>query len=178
MSFGPARLAGLAVLCGVLGLSLGAGCRAGGKGGPGLFGGGRFPAVIQRVACLYDPKPWLNQDVEGDRKPEGIHYRAFLDPGTGRGVLKEGRFHIEMYAVEQDESGEATRTLVSDWIYSTDAYPRIKSEIFGLGYHIQLVWASKDIAGKDIELVTRFEDSAGNVATAGTYKKRVPVFAF
>ena len=42
---------------------------------------------IRRVVCVYDQRPWLNLDRAADRDPEGVRFRVFLDPGTGRGVL-------------------------------------------------------------------------------------------
>ena len=136
-------------------------------------------AVIRRVACVYDQKPWLNLDAAGDRDPEGIRFRAFLDPGTGRGVLAEGTFHVDMYRIERVGSGEVTRSLISDWHYPTSAVPSIaKPGMLGPGYVLQLRWATKDVAGHEIELVTRFEDPFGNVVRAGTKRLRVPKYGF
>jgi len=130
--------------------------------------------AIRNVACLYDPKPWISVDKAGDRDPEGVQYRVFLDPGTGRGVLRDGVLHIEMYQIDAKPEGGG-RTLVSDWIYPTKDIPPIRSNVLGMGYHLRLRWAKKAMVGHEVELVTRFEDAEGNtIATAGTKRLRVP----
>lgn len=139
--------------------------------------GQRSKATIRRVPCLYDQRPWLNLDATGDRDPEGFYFRTFLDPGTGRGVLADGTFHVEMYIVERDAQGQLQRRLASDWHYPTSQINTITSPILGRGYLIQLRWASKDTAGKEIEVITRFEDPAGNVVRAGTKRLRVPKYS-
>ncbi len=128
---------------------------------------------IQRVFSLYDQRPWLNLDEAGDRDPEGFHYRIFLDDGTGRGVLRDGVFHIAMYRIERGAQGEIDRTLVSDWHYPTSKFSQIKSKLLGFGYHVRLRWASKDIAGTEVEVVTRFEGPDGNTVSAGTKRLRI-----
>ena len=133
---------------------------------------------IRDVACLYDQKPWLSYDALGDRDPEGIQFRLFLDPGTGRGVLRDGTFHFQMYQIGRTPSGQPDRTLVSDWHYPTSTFSTVQSEFLGMGYSIRLRWASKGVAGNEIELVTRYEDPNGNVVGAGTKRFRVPKFAY
>ena len=141
---------------------------------------GRRPAAedrlrpIVRVFTMFYQKPWLNLDVAGDRDPEGIEYRVFLDPGTGRGVARDGVFLIAMYSIERIASGGIERTLVSDWKYATSSFGELESSLLGRGYLVRLRWASKDIAGKEIEIVTRFENPGGNVVSAGTKRFRVP----
>lgn len=130
--------------------------------------------IVRRVRCLYEQRPWLNLDRAGDRDPEGIRYRVFLDAGTGRGVLREGMFHIQMYQIGRDENGEMTRTMVSDWHYPTSAVHTIaKPGKLGEGYFLHLRWATKDVAGHEIEIITNFVDEHGNTARSGT--KRIPV---
>jgi hypothetical protein len=129
------------------------------------------------VRCLYDQRPWLNLDKAGDRDPEGICYRVFLDPGTGRGVLAEGTFHIEMYQIDRSLEGELTRTLVSDWHYPTSAVHTIAEPgMLGEGYFLHLMWASKEIAGNEIEIITQFEDKAGRKVRSATKTWRVPKY--
>lgn len=133
--------------------------------------------AIRRMACLFDQRPWLNLDAAGDRDPEGVWYRAFLDPGTGKGVHAEGHFHIEMYMIERTPDAKPTRTLVSDWHYPSSAISRIKKPgMLGDGYVLQLRWAHKSVAGSEIEIITRFEDALGNVTRAGTKRLRVPKY--
>ncbi len=133
----------------------------------------RQPAV-RRVVCLYDQRPWLNLDAAGDRDPEGIHYRVYLDAGKGKGELRDGAFHIQMYLIEPKSPDEIQRTLVSDWELPTSRFTPVESKILGMGYHLRLRWASKDIAGHQIEVITQFKDPDGNVVRSGTKRLRVP----
>ena len=134
----------------------------------------KMRSPIRHVFCIYDQKPWLNMDAAGDRDPEGIQYRAFLLPGTDKGVQRDGTFHIEMYRIDRKSPGEIERTLVSDWHYPTTAFQPVKGKVLGMGYHIRLRWATKDIAGREIELITQYEDTGGNVVRSGTKRLRVP----
>ncbi len=130
--------------------------------------------VIRHVRCLYEHRPWLNLDRAGDRDPEGIRYRVFLDAGDSRGVLRDGMFHIELYMIGRDDQGEPTRRLVSDWHYPTSKVHTIaKPGKLGEGYFLYLRWARKDVAGHEIEIITKFQDEYGNTARSGT--KRIPV---
>ena len=36
---------------------------------------------VRRVVCLYQQSPWISVDLAGDRDPEGIQFRVFLDAG-------------------------------------------------------------------------------------------------
>ena len=138
----------------------------------------RKPGVVRRVRCIYDQTPWLNVDRSGDRDPEGVRYRVFLDTGQGKGVLRAGTFHTELYVVDRDEKGRLTRTLASDWHYPTSAFHTIaRPGALGNGYFVHLVWAHKDIAGHDIEIITQFEDPDGNIAKSGTKGLRVPKYS-
>jgi hypothetical protein len=132
---------------------------------------------VQRLVCLYDQKPWLNLDTGGDLDPEGIHYRVFLDTGAGKGVHLDGTFRIELYRIDRKPpDNKMERTLVSDWRYPSSDFQAVRSATLGTGYHLRLRWASKDIAGNEIEVVTLFEDSDGNVARSGTKRLRVPKY--
>jgi len=131
---------------------------------------------IRNVICLYDQKPWINADAAGDLDPEGVQFRVFLDAGDGKGVQREGMIHVEMYRIGEDGNGKRTRTLVSDWHYPTSRYHRVSARILGLGYHVQLRWAKKDIAGSEVEVVTQFEDIDGNITRGATKRLRVPKF--
>lgn len=136
---------------------------------------------IRRVRCLYEQRPWLNLDKAGDRDPEGIRYRAFLDPetGEGRGVLRDGMFHIELYRIDRTIDGTIQRTLASDWHYPTsDVHTIAKPGMLGEGYFVHLVWADKGIAGKEIELITTFEDPDGRKARSATKRMRVPKYEY
>lgn len=133
------------------------------------------PPPIRAVRCIYEFKPWLNLDKAGDADPEGIRYRVYLDPGTGRGVLRDGTFHVEMYRIQRTGSEGVKRTLVSDWHYPTSKINRIaKAGMLGEGYYLHLVWASKEIAGCEIEIITQFEDPEGRIARSGTKRLAVP----
>ena len=100
-----------------------------------------------------------------------------LDPGTGRGVMAEGTFHIEMYQLGRSEDGELTRTLVSDWHYPTsDVHTIAKPGMLGDGYFLHLMWATKEIAGKEIEIITQFEDAQGHTVRSETKRFRVPKY--
>jgi len=155
------------------------GCRSGDGSRAGHGRAQRHAPIVRRIACIYDQKPWINLDLAGDRDPEGVSVRVFLDPGTGRGVLVDGTFHIEMYRI--DRSGDASqpaRKLISDWHYASSEVPRIaRPGMLGNGYVLQLRWATKDVPGHEIELITRFEDRFGNLTQAGTKRLRVPKYA-
>ena len=102
--------------------------------------------------------------------------RVFLDDGGGKGVLREGVFHVEMYQLSRDAGGSPQRTLVSDWHYPTSKFPKVAARILGDGYHLHLRWATKETAGHEIELITRFEDANGNVLRSATKRFRVPKY--
>lgn len=131
---------------------------------------------VCRVICLFDQKPWLNLDVSGDRDPEGIYYRVFLDAGDNKGVHRNGTLRVEMYQIDRNESGEVQRTLVSDWELPTSGFQPVKSKMIGMGYHVRLVWARKDIPGHEVELITQYRDPDGNVVRSGTKRLRVPKY--
>lgn len=131
---------------------------------------------IVRVRCIYTQKPWLNLDAAGDRDPEGIGFRVFLDPGKGRCILREGTFHIEMYQISRKNNELIERILISDWHYDASDFTTVDSKILGFGYHLRLRWATKDVANKEIELIVRFEDNFGNSARSGTKRFRVPKY--
>ncbi len=133
---------------------------------------------IADVACLYEQKPWLNLDAASDRTPEGIRFRVFLDPGDGRGVLRDGTLHVEMYQVKGTAAGGLERTLVSDWHYPMDALSPVRSKLLGMGYMVRLGWARKDLAGQEVELTARFEQPDGLSVVSGTKRLRIPKYAF
>lgn len=115
--------------------------------------------------------------MSGDRDPEGIQYRIFLDAGGDKGVAREGTIHIEMYRVGRDAKGGQTRELVSDWHYPTSQFRQVSASLMGMGYQVQLRWAKKDIAGSEIEIVTQFEDPQGNITRGATKRLRVPKYS-
>lgn len=131
---------------------------------------------IRHLLCLYEHKPWLNLDMAGDNDPEGIEYRVFLLTGSSKGVLREGTFHIEMYWFQRDSEGGVERTLASDWHYPTTVFQTVRG-VLGMGYHIGLRWATKAMAGSEIELITRFEDVDGRSVRSATKRLRVPKYA-
>ena len=136
---------------------------------------------IRRVRCLYEQRPWLNLDKAGDQDPEGIRYRVYLDPDTGaaKGVCRDGTFHIELYRIDRLGESKIKRTLASDWHYPTSAVHKIaKPGMLGEGYFVHLVWADKDIAGHEIEIITWFEDPEGRRARSGTKRLKVPKYDF
>jgi len=148
-----------------------AGCQAMGKPRPNP----RIPAV-RRVVCLYDATPWLNLDRAGDLNPEGFRFRVFLDTGNGRGSKVAGTLHVEMYRLERDpKTDRMTRKLVSDWHYPTADLPQIVHPgMLGDGYFPQLVWADKDLAGSEVDVVVSFEDENGNMVRAATKRLKIP----
>lgn len=135
------------------------------------------PVAIQRIACVYDQRPWLNLDLHGDRSPEGFWFRAYLDPGGGKGVFADGQFKIELYEITRAANGEPQRRLAGDWHYRSNEVNTIaKPGMLGRGYWVQLGWTDANLAGKEIEIVTRFEDTFGNIARAGVKRLRVPKY--
>lgn len=131
---------------------------------------------VVSLICLFDQKPWFNADASGDRDPEGIQYRVFLNTGGDKSVPRDGTFHIEMYRFGRDEKGAQTRELVSDWHYPTSQFTVVSAALMGIGYHVQLRWARKDIAGSEVEIVTQFEDPEGNITRGATKRLRVPKY--
>ena len=134
------------------------GCQSGQPAGsPGAARTQRIsePRVIA-VRCLYDQRPWLNLDKAGDRNPEGIRFRAFLDTGSGKGVLRDGTFHVEMYQVRWTSDDQVERKLISDWHYDTSDVHRIaKPGMLGDGYFLHLAWTDRSIPGSEVEIVTK-----------------------
>jgi len=170
------------VAVGVVLLALVAGgCRGADRAGAGSqtssLRRSRSSPQIHGVRCLYDQKPWVNADAAGDPDPEGIRYRVFLDPGDGKCGLRNGSFHIELYQITRTPTGETERTLVSDWNYPTSEFGTILSKILGKGYHIQLRWAKKDIAGHEVEMITQYIDPDGNTTRSATKRLRVPKYS-
>ncbi len=135
---------------------------------------------IRCVRCLYEQWPWLNLDREGDRDPEGIRYRIYLDPetGEGKGVHRDGMLHIEIYRIDQIAERKIKRTLVSDYHYPTSAVHKVGKGMLGDGYLVKLVWADKDLAGREIELITSYEDPFGKKARSGTKRFKVPKYDY
>lgn len=168
----------VALRCALLAAVAVCGCRSPDHRPNGAIARQSSRGSLVRLACLYDQKPWLNLDKAGDRDPEGMHYIVFAHRGGARGVFVDGTFHIEMYQIDRNAAGELERKLVSDWIVPTDTVQQVKSKLWGEGYHLQLRWATKDIAGHEIELVTRFKDRHGNVAVAGIKQFRVPRYSY
>jgi len=132
---------------------------------------------VHGVRCLFDQKPWLNVDAAGDPDPEGICYRVFLDTGSGKGVLRDGTFYVEMYEIRRGPSGEFERKLASDWRYPTSELGTVSAKILGKGYKLQLRWAKKDTAGHEIEVITQFIDRDGNTTRSATKRLRVPKYS-
>jgi hypothetical protein len=161
-----------------------AGCQAPSAGGKSRAGAStaarrrtQLPPPVRRVRCIYEQRPWLNLDEAGDRDPEGIRYRIFLDVGAGRGVLREGKFHVKMYRVDRVQEDDVKRTLVSDWDYPTSSVHTIaRPGMLGEGYFLHLRWADKEIAGNEVEIITWFEDVHGRMAKSGTKRLRVPKY--
>lgn len=157
------------------------GCRASGTASPGptrpASRANRPEMQVRRVVQVFDQRPWLNLDAAGDRNFEGIAYRVFLDDGRGRGALREGTLHVEMYRIRKSSDGTIQRELVSDWHYPTGDVPRIAEPgMLGPGYFLHLRWARKDIMGSEIEVVTMFEDQEGRIIRSGTKRLRVPKY--
>ncbi len=129
------------------------------------------------MICLFDQRPWISADAQGDRDPEGLQYRIFLNAGGGKGVAREGTFHIEMYRFRRDDKGVQTRELASDWHYPTSQFSKVSAKLMGVGYQVQLRWAKKDMAGNEVELITQFEDPEGNITRGSTKRLRVPKYS-
>jgi hypothetical protein len=164
------------ILAGCALILLTCGCRSSGRSGAS---GGLFASEqprVRHVICLYDRRPWLSADVEGDRDPEGFRYRVFLDVGKKGGVHLDGTFHINMYSVGRGKDGKKTRELISDWHYPTTTFTAIRAKILGDGYLLSLRWARKDTAGRDVEIVTTFEDPSGRKTNASTRRLRIPTY--
>jgi hypothetical protein len=81
-----------------------------------------------------------------------------------------------MYQIDRVGPGEIQRTLVSDWEWPTSQFQPIRSRWLGMGYHVRLVWAKKDIAGQEVEIITQYRDAEGNTARSSTTRKRVPKY--
>lgn len=142
--------------------------------------GRSIPAVdrqaIRQLVCLFDQRPWLNLDAAGDEDPEGFRFRVFLDTGSGQGIHRDGKFYIQLYQIGRTPQGDLDRKLVSDWHLATEDIQPLKSKMLGYGYHIMLRWATKSIAGHEVEVVTTFEDAYGRKVRSGTKRLRVPKY--
>ncbi len=79
--------------------------------------------------------------------------------------------------IDRSPAGKIERTLVSDWHYPTGAFQTVEAKILGMGYHLRLRWAQKDIASHEIELITRFKGSDGSDVRSGTKRLRVPKYS-
>ena len=151
-------------------------CRHSGRGSAPGQPPGRNEPPVRHVLCLYDRNCWLNLDKAGDRDPEGFWFRAFLKTAKGDSVLRDGTLHVEMYQMSPTPEG-TERKLISDWQYGTDEVGLIgKPGLLGPGYVVQLRWASKGIAGHDVEIITTFEDNYGRSARSSTRRVRVPKY--
>jgi hypothetical protein len=40
-----------------------------------------------------------------------------------------------------------------------------------------LVWATKDVAGHEVEIIVQYEDPKGNLSRSGTKRLRVPKYS-
>ncbi len=132
---------------------------------------------VMALHCLYDRKPWLNLDKAGDRDPEGLWYRVVLESRDGKRVWRDGTFHVEMYRIDRTGPEKIARTLVGDWHYPTSSRTRFGGGLIGNGYKLELAWPSKDIAGKEIEIITRYESPEGRTVRSGTKRFRVPKYS-
>jgi len=132
-------------------------------------------AKVRKVVCLFDQRPWINADLAGDRDPEGMQYRVFLDTGNAKAQFAEGEFRIELYKIQREPDGKVSRTLASDWHYPTSQFTTVRG-ILGEGYRVQLRWAQKDLAGSEIELITQFKDRHGNLSRSDTKRLRIPKY--
>lgn len=132
--------------------------------------------LVRSVRCLYDQRPWLDLDAEGDRDPEGIRFRVFLDDGKDRGKLYDGTIEVRMYRFDRQADGSLDRRLADTWTYPTSDIHTIKSGILGKGYMLNLRWSDKDTAGKDIEVVTLYQDPFGRVTRSVAKRFRVPKY--
>lgn len=167
-------------------LALGAlaGCQAGGTSTTaqssktdqaGIFAASE-EVPIMAVHCLYEQKPWLNLDKAGDRDPEGLWYRVVLETRDGKRVWRDGMFHVEMYRIDRVGQNRIKRTLVSDWHYPTSSRTRFGGGLIGNGYKLELAWPTKDVAGREIEIITRYESPEGHTVRSGTKRFRVPKY--
>ena len=156
-------------------LTTAGGCRTPQAGREGRRG--PAPEPVRRVICIYAEDLWLNLDAAGDRDPEGVWYYVYLSTGSDPGVHRKGTFKIDMYRLERQADGTLKRTLECGWSYPTSEVSTIaKPGMMGDGYVLQLMWARKDTAGHDIELVTLFEDEFGRRVRAETKTLRVPKY--
>lgn len=176
------RKATVAALCVALSGVLTLGCQTSKRGVSGYEAArssrrhASSDGYIRKVMCLYEQSPWISVDRAGDRDPEGIQFRVFLDAGSGKGVLRDGTFHVEMYQIRRHAPEGMKRVLVSDWHYPVTDVSTIHSVILGMGYHLKLRWAKKSLAGSDIEVLTRFEDTSGRSKRSSTKRFRIPKY--
>jgi hypothetical protein len=127
---------------------------------------------------MLDNRPWISADAGGDRDPEGLQYRVFLDTETGKGVLRDGTFHVQMYRLKREPGKEVERVLASDWHYPTSEFSTVSANILGDGYQVKLRWHGKgEIPGSEVEVITTYESPEGQTVRSGTRRLRVPKYA-
>ena len=129
---------------------------------------------VVRLACTYHQVPWLS--FGGDPNPGGLKFNLFLvSKKTSKGVLADGLLQVRMNVKERDPDGTPQRREVCAWTQEFAHVPRtIREFAVGWGYQPHLNWADTDVAGRDIEIVTWYEDRTGRRVYAQTKPLRVP----
>jgi len=131
-----------------------------------------------RVTWDYPPeKQWLNLDRNRDEKPEGFYFRMFLIPRDGdKGVLCDGKIHIEMKRRVAQPDGSTHYEFVDSWTYKTSELTHSKKPT-ALGYYYVpiLTWLPHDVAGEEIEFIVIYEHPDGQeVGTTRPIRLKVP----
>ncbi|MHC5110941.1 MAG: hypothetical protein ACYTHJ_13810 [Planctomycetota bacterium] len=134
----------------------------------------QWPKAVVAVRCLYDSRPFFSYD--GDTLPDSIRYRVFLDTGDNVGIMRSGKFHIELYKLERYRDGTVKRKLICEWDrLSSEMNTIAKPGLLGEGFVFQLWTGTNDISGKEIEISTVFEDEYGRKARSVTRHVASPI---
>ncbi len=134
---------------------------------------------IVEVSTFYNSQNlWLNFEDPPTNVPQGLRFSLFLKAaGQDLGVFGDGIIHVDMYRIERDEEGEATRTHVKKWSLDTEeaaAYRSTRTTAFGHGYGMRLNWGDADVRGHEIQLVVSFERRDGPVIRGRPWYVKVP----
>ena len=127
-----------------------------------------LPDDIIKVVAFLDTNPWLSFDPSL-MAPDGLKVKALylLSSRTQKGVFAAGTIEVLLYSVRSPGTGPAAlEALIQKWALGpAEALPYRVKKIAPLGrsYHLRLPWRDIDIAGREVALVIRYRNRAGDI---------------